>query len=103
MIHLLPRCRLNKPVPGFRQQESDVPRTLQVVHDEAAGFWTGKPWLVIDDESKPPIASFKHDDEALGFVDEQGAVPDVWDQKEKEIAMEEEAPELDPERWDGMS
>ena len=43
---------------------------LQVVHDEASGFWTGFPWLVIREEGEPAIAAFKTDGEAFDFVDE---------------------------------
>lgn len=44
---------------------------LTVIHDEASGFWTGKPWLVIDQEDQPAVAAFKTDLEAFDFVDEE--------------------------------
>lgn len=48
---------------------------LTVCHDEAAGFWTGKPWLVIDEEGEPAVASFKTDGEALDFIAEERDQP----------------------------
>lgn len=44
---------------------------LQVVHDEASGFWTGRPWLVIAEEGTPAVASFKTDGEAFGYVEDE--------------------------------
>lgn len=58
---------------------SDTPQKLQVVHDEASGFWTGKPWLVIAEEGEPATASFKTDREAFDFVDDSS--DDVTDEQ----------------------
>ena len=44
---------------------------LQVVHDDAAGYWTGKPWLVIDHEDQPALASFKTEAEAVEFIEQE--------------------------------
>ena len=46
-------------------------KKLSVCHDEAHGFWTGKPWLVIREEGEPAVAAFKTDREAFDYIEEQ--------------------------------
>ncbi len=41
-----------------------------IVEDEASGFWTGKPWLVILEDGEPALGSFKTEGEAFEFVEE---------------------------------
>ncbi len=73
-------------------------RNLSVVHDEAAGFWTGRPWLVIDMawEDQPAIGDFKTEAEAAEFM--EGELADDAD-KDRERAVFE-ASKLEAQRED---
>ncbi len=63
-------------------------RNLFIVHDEAHGFWTGEPWLVVNSafEDRPPIASFRTDNEAGAFIDEQAEI----EAQEREAMLQHE-------------
>lgn len=41
---------------------------MKIIYDESSGFWTGKPYLVINDDGDPTLASFANEGDAKSFV-----------------------------------